>query len=114
MKLTRILLVLTILTAAASAQNVGKFVISDEAAKKALIKNEISADTAEKITKACVDFATKNNIAVSVFILSPTGEIVHGQRMEGQMPINLQTAELKARSVLYPRDSSHTRANAVA
>jgi len=105
---------LTVMTAGASAQNINKFVISDEAAKKALIKNEISADTAEKITRACVDFATKNNIAVSVFILSPTGEIVHAHRMDGQVPINIETAELKARSVLYTRDSSHTRANTVA
>ena len=66
MKLTCILLALTIFAGAASAQNTGKFVISDEAAKKSLIKNEISADTAEKITQACVDFAKKNNIAVTV------------------------------------------------
>ncbi len=101
-------------TSAASAQNLNKFVISDEAAKKALIKNEISVETAAKITQACVDFAKKNNMAVSVFILSPTGQIVHAYRMDGQVPINIETAELKARSVLYTRDSSHARANQVA
>lgn len=105
---------LIIITGAASAQNISKFVISDDAAKKALVKNEISADTAEKITQACVDFAKKNNIAVSVFILSPTGQVVHAHRMDGQVPINIETAELKAKSVLYTRDSSHARANTVA
>jgi hypothetical protein len=64
-----------------SAQNIGKFVISDEAAKKTLMKNEISADTAAKIAPACIDVAVKNNITVSIFILSPTGQIVHAHRM---------------------------------
>jgi phenylpyruvate tautomerase PptA (4-oxalocrotonate tautomerase family) len=78
----------------ASAQNISKFVISDEAAKKSLMKNEISADTAEKITQACVEFAKKNNIAVSVFILSPTGQILHAHRMDWQVPINIETAHM--------------------
>jgi uncharacterized protein GlcG (DUF336 family) len=99
---------------AASAQNIDKFTLSEAAAKKTLIKNEISADTAAKITQACVDFATKNNIAVTVFILSPTGQIVHAHRMDGQVPINIETAQLKAQSVLYTRDSTHARANQVA
>ncbi len=103
-----------IIASAVSAQNINKFVISDEAAKKTLIKYEISADTAAKITQACVDFATKNNMAVSVFILSPTGQIVHAHRMDGQVPINTETALLKAQSVLYTRDSTHARANQVA
>jgi uncharacterized protein GlcG (DUF336 family) len=96
------------------AQNINKFVISDEAAKKTLLKNEINVDTAEKLIQACVEFAKKNNQAVTVFILSPTGQIVHSYRMDGQVPINIETAELKARSVLYTRDSSHARANQVA
>ncbi len=116
---THITAVLAMVAGAASlqnieAQNIDKFIISAEAAKKTLIRNEISADTAEKITQACVDFATKNNMAVSVFILSPTGQIVHAHRMDGQVPINTETALLKAQSVLYTRDSTHARANAVA
>src|SRR5580693_6634598 len=110
----RLAAALTLLANAASAQNINKFVISDEAAKKTLNKYEISADTAAKITQACVDFAVKNNMAVTVFILSPTGQIVHAHRMDGQVPINIETAQLKAQSVLYTRDSSHARANVVA
>ena len=117
MKATRISQ-LTVAAAAlslvASAQNISKFVISDEAAKKTLFKNEISVETAAKITQACVEFAKKNNMAVSVFILTPTGQIVHAYRMDGQVPINIETAKLKAESVLYTRDSSHQRANQVA
>ena len=111
---TKTLLAFAILTASAAGQNISKFVISDEAAKKSLIKNEISVDTASKITQACVDFAKKNNMAVTIFILTPTGQIVHAYRMDGQVPINIETARLKAESVLYTRDSSHARANQVA
>src|SRR6476660_5484153 len=110
----RIIITFAMLAGAISAQNINKFVISEEAAKKTLVKNEISADTAAKITQACVDWATKNNQAVSVFVLSPTGQIVHAHRMDGQVPINTETALLKAQSVLYTRDSTHARANQVA
>jgi uncharacterized protein GlcG (DUF336 family) len=98
----------------APAQNIDKFVISADAAKKTLFKNEISVDTAAKIAQACVEFAKKNNQAVTVFILTPTGQIVFAYRMDGQVPINIETAKLKAESVLYTRDSTHARANQVA
>jgi glc operon protein GlcG len=105
---------LVLLAGAASAQNIEKFVVTGEAAKKAMSKTEISADTAEKITQACVAFAKEHNVAVSVFILSPTGQIVHAHRMDGQVPINVETGLLKAKSVLYTHDSTHARANMVA
>ena len=95
-----------------AAQNIDKFVISGAAAKKAMTR-EISADTAVKITQACLDYAKEHNVAVTVFILNPTGQIVHAHRMDGQVPINVETAELKAKSVLYTRDSTHARANMV-
>jgi uncharacterized protein GlcG (DUF336 family) len=101
-------------TGFAQAQNIDKFVISADAAKKTLFKNEISVDTASKIAAACVEFAKKNNQAVTVFILTPTGQIVYAYRMDGQVPINIETAKLKAESVLYTRDSTHARANQVA
>src|ERR1700681_710643 len=115
-KQTRIFL--TVLSAAAiaftnsdaAAQNIDKFVISGAAAKKAMMR-EISADTAAKVTQACLDFAKEHNIAVTVFILNPTGQIVHAHRMDGQVPINVETAALKAKSALYTRDSTHARAN---
>jgi glc operon protein GlcG len=105
---------LVVLAGAVQAQNIDKFVVSGDDAKKARTKTEISADAAEKITQACVAFAKQKNIAVSVFILSPTGQIVHAHRMDGQVPINIETALLKAKSVLYTRDSTHARANMVA
>ena len=97
-----------------SAQDISKFVISDAAAKKTLIKNEINADTARKIIDKAIDIATKANQAITIFILSPTGQIVASHRMDGQVPINIDTALLKAKSVLETRDSTHLRANMIA
>ena len=115
MKMFTMAVVLTVGIAYAqnSAGTIGKFVIAGAAAKKAMTR-EINADTAEKITNACIDYAKQHNIAVSVFILNPTGQIVHAHRMDGQVPINVETALLKAKSVLYTRDSTHARANMVA
>jgi uncharacterized protein GlcG (DUF336 family) len=114
MVMQKLFLFAALVAACAQAQNINKFVISEEAARKTLVRNEISAETAAKITQACVAWATQNNQAVSVFILSPTGQIVNAYRMDGQVPINTETALLKAQSVLYTRDSTHTRANQVA
>jgi glc operon protein GlcG len=98
----------------ASAEDISKFVISDAAAKKTLMKYEINADTARKIIDKAIDIATKANQAITIFILSPTGQIVASHRMDGQVPINIETALLKAQSVLVTRDSTHLRANMIA
>jgi glc operon protein GlcG len=96
----------------ASAQgNVDKFVVTGDAAKKAMTREEISADTAEKITKGCLDFAAQNKIAVSVFILAPSGQIVHAHRMDGQNPVNVKTALWKAETALSTHGSTHAAAN---
>lgn len=99
-------------TGVASAQSsVDKFVVTGDAAKKAMTRDEISADTAEKITKACLDFAAQNKIAVSVFILSPSGQVVHAHRMDGQNPVNVETALWKAQTALFTHGSTHAAAN---
>ena len=104
-----------LLAGTAWAQNgESKLVVTGDAAKKIMTKGEISGDTAAKITQACVDWATERKMAVTVFILSPNGEIVHAHRMDGQVPINIETALLKSKSVLYTKDSTHARANMVA
>ena len=105
---------LAIAAGTASAQDISKFVLSDAAAKKTLIKNEINADTARKIIDKCIEIATKANMPITIFILSPTGQFVAAHRMDGQVPINIDTALLKAKSVLETRDSTHLRANMIA
>jgi uncharacterized protein GlcG (DUF336 family) len=101
-------------SARVSAQGADKFVITGEATKKALSKSEISGATAAKIAQVCEDFATQHNIAVSIFILSPAGSIVHAHRMDGQSPTAIDTALYKAQSALYSRTSTHELANRTA
>ena len=105
--------VFTLVTGGAAAQNIDKFVVSGDAAKKALTKTEISGDTAAKIAQVCLDFAKQHNIAVSIFVVSPSGQIVHAHRMDGQAPINIETGLMKAQSALYTRTSTHEFANRV-
>jgi len=88
-----------------------KAVMSGEAAKKSLTKYQISAEVARKLVDACVDYAKSTNTPVSVFVLSPDGEIVDAHRMDGQNSINTDTALLKAKTALYLRDSTHIAAN---
>jgi len=96
----------------ASAQgDLEKFVVTGDAAKKAMTREEISADTAEKITKVCLDFAAQNKIAVSVFILAPSGQVVVAHRMDGQNPVNVETALWKAQTALKTHGSTHAAAN---
>jgi glc operon protein GlcG len=88
-----------------------KAVMSGENAKKVLTKYQISADIARKLVDSCVDYAKSTNTPVSVFVLSPDGEIVDAHRMDGQNSINTDTALLKAKTALYLRDSTHAATN---
>src|SRR5260370_40456345 len=58
------------------AQNIDKFTVTGEMAKKALIKGEINVATAEKLNQVCVDFAKQRKLEVANVILAPSGEIV--------------------------------------
>jgi glc operon protein GlcG len=88
-----------------------KAVMSGENAKKSLTRYQVSADVARKLVDSCVDYAKSTNTPVSVFVLSPDGEIVDAHRMDGQNSINTDTALLKAKTALYLRDSTHAAAN---
>jgi glc operon protein GlcG len=95
---------------AAEAQ-LAKFVISPDAAKKLMTRNELSLDTAQKIANVCMDFAKAHNIALTIAIYDPFGEPVLIQRMDGQGKTNIETALLKAKTVLNTRRSSHVDMN---
>ena len=88
---------------AQSGPRVDGFVVSGDAAKRALTKTEISGEVAEKIAKVCEAYAVEHRISVSIFVISPSGSIVHSHRMDGQGPINIETALYKAQTALYTR-----------
>lgn len=89
------------------AQDTAPFVISPEAAQKTLNLHEISVATAEKVAKACIEYAAERDLSLAVIILGPSGNIVYAYRMDGENPIEVDTAWRKAQTVLYMRSSTH-------
>lgn len=87
-----------------------KVTVSDDVAKRTLMKAVINADTARAIVDACVDWqkAQPGNVSIAVFVLSPTGQIVDSHQMDGVLPIGAETGLMKAKTALYARASSAT------
>jgi glc operon protein GlcG len=90
-----------------------QFVIRGDATKTILEQNEINVATAEAVSKACVEEAVKQGVRVSVAIIDQFGEPVYLYRMDGQGKINIDTAMMKARTVLNTRQPSKATMNAV-
>jgi uncharacterized protein GlcG (DUF336 family) len=88
-----------------------QFVLSGKAAERQHDHISINADTAEKLAKTCEDIARKNNSAVVVVIIDPTGLVVHEHRMDGEGWIQVTATEQKARTALRTRAPSHVLTN---
>jgi len=85
-----------------------KVTVSDEVAKRTLMKAVINADTARAIVDACVEWqkAQPGNVSIVIFVLSPTGQIIDSHQMDGVVPIGAETGLMKAKTALYARSSS--------
>jgi glc operon protein GlcG len=95
------------------AANGEEFIIRGDATKTILEQNEINVTTAEAVSKACIEEAVKQGVRVSVAIIDQFGEPVYLYRMDGQNKINIDTAMMKARTVLNTRQPSKATMNAV-
>jgi|SRR5215469_1413677 len=104
----------TVCVSAAMAADADRFVIRGDAAKQLLEQNSINIATAEAIGKACADEATAAGKRVSIAIFDQFGEPVYYYRMDGQAKIAIDTAIMKARTVLNTRRPSKAVQNAVA
>ncbi len=86
-----------------------KAVVSDDVAKRTLVKYQLNSQLAREIVNACVDFArTQPNGpgTYAIFVLAPTGDIIDAHVMDGVVPIGVETGLMKAKTVLYARSSS--------
>jgi uncharacterized protein GlcG (DUF336 family) len=83
-----------------------KVIVSDDVAKRTLMKTQINAATARALVDACVEFANATNSSYSIVVLAPTGDVVDAHIMDGQVPIAVEAATLKAKTSLYARTSS--------
>jgi glc operon protein GlcG len=97
----------------AMAAYLDSLVIHGDAAKKIHEKFALSIDTAKKMATTCIGYAKDHNIAVSVAIMDPIGEMVYFERMDGQGRLNTSTAILKAKTALVTRASTHIVMNNV-
>jgi uncharacterized protein GlcG (DUF336 family) len=102
-----------VLAGAARADDSDKFLIRGDASKVMMEQNQINVATAEAVAKACVEEAVKQGVRISIVILDQFGEPVYFYRMDGQGKINIETAFMKARTVLNTRQPSKATMNQV-
>jgi len=81
--------------------------------KAILEQDEINVATAEAVGKACIDEAVKQGVKVSVAVYDEFGEMVYFYRMDGQPKIAVETAMMKARTVLNTLRPSKATMNEV-
>ena len=103
----------TVLAGTSLAADSDKFLVRGDAAKLIQEQNEINVATAEAIGKACIDEATKQGVRISIAILDQFGEPVYLYRMDGQTKVAVDTAMMKARTVLNTRQPSKATMNQV-
>ena len=104
---------MAVLAGTARADDSDKFLIRGEATKGMMEQNQINVATAEAISKACVEEAVKRGVRISIVVLDQFGEPVYFYRMDGQGKINIETAFMKARTVLNTRQPSKASMNQV-
>ncbi len=115
MKIIGLLLATAVATlgSGARADDSDKFLVRGDASKVLMEQNQVNVTTAEAIGKACVEEATKQGVRISIVILDQFGEPVYFYRMDGQGKINIETAFMKARTVLNTRQPSKATMNQV-
>src|SRR5215831_2279942 len=90
-----------------------KFVVRGDATKVIMEQNQINVATAEAISKACVEEAVKQGVRVSIVVYDQFGEPVYMYRMDGQAKVAIETAMMKARTVVNTRQPSKATMNQV-
>ena len=100
-------------TASAQIAPTSPFVVSGEAAKRIHDFSMINLATAQRIAEACENFARKQNVGISIYILDNEGNHVYMHRMDGQGYVSIVTAEMKARTAVLTHQPSKARMNRV-
>lgn len=92
-------------TATAPKSNISnpEWVVGGKGSANVFDGNQISLAAAKKIARVCRDFATAKNGGMSLYILDNAGELVHMERMDGQVFNNIRTALMKAQTSLKTR-----------
>ena len=86
-----------------------EYVIPAADAAKVFDGDQISLATAKKIGKACRDWAASKGDTMSLYVLDTAGEMVHMERMDGQLSTDIRTALMKAQTALRLREPTSIR-----
>lgn len=86
-----------------------EWVVSGEAAANIFEANQISGDAARRVALECRNWAAARDETMSLFIMDPSGNAVHGERMDGQVWHDIKTAELKAETARRSRSATSAR-----
>jgi glc operon protein GlcG len=86
-----------------------EWVVSGAAAAHVLEGNQISLAAAKKLASGCRQFAASNGTTMSLYVLDNAGEMVHMERMDGELPADARTALLKAQTALRLREPTSMR-----
>ena len=86
-----------------------EWVVSGAAAAHVLEGNQISLAAAKKLASGCREFAASNGTTMSLYVLDNAGEMVHMERMDGELPADARTALLKAQTALRLREPTSMR-----
>jgi len=95
------------------ADDSDRFVVRGDATRVIMEQNQINVATAEAISKACIEEAVKQGVRVSIVIYDQFGEPVYMYRMDGQAKVAIETAMMKARTVVNTRQPSKATMNQV-
>jgi glc operon protein GlcG len=86
-----------------------EFVVTGAGAAHVFEGTQISLAAAKKIGMACRNWAASKGAAMSLYVIDNAGELVHMERMDGQIGSDVHTALLKARTALKLREPTSIR-----
>lgn len=86
-----------------------EYVVTGKAAATIFDGNQISLAAAKKIARTCRDWAASKGGTASIYVIDTAGEMVHMERMDGQVFNNIRTALLKAQTALRSRQPTSIR-----
>ena len=90
---------------AGPAMTLAQATISSTMAKRTMIPNIINVKTARALVDACAEWVAANPRAVTmdIIIMSPSGQTVASEALDGLMPIGEEATVEKAKTVLFTR-----------
>ncbi len=80
-----------------------EFVVGGAGAANVFDANQISLAAAKKIARVCRDWEGAKGGTMAAYVLNDAGELVHMERMDGQVANDIRTALLKAQTALRRR-----------